>query len=578
MTFRARPVVKRTQKPNWESRDRRNFYLNLGFGLVVLAAVLILAIAVAINYYNEHLASVGSVDGQSITRDDFRQRGTIEQWRLDEAGRRIQTLLVAGRLTQAQADLQKQYLQQQAQQIGTFVLERIIDSRILAKLAPAEGVTVTDTDIDARLIEEATTKEERHAWQIEVKPQVDGGASAPTTAQVEAARAKITQALADIEGGKSWDDIAKTVSTDTSTAAQAGDLGWLSANDSQADEAFLKALFAAQVNSPTEVMQGADGIFRIGRVTEIAPESVDSAYTAKIVNDGIDLAKYRAVVATDLLRTKIEDKLVADATKPAPQRDVSEIYLSQTTVDLPPEAVKVRHILFSPNDDPNAAQSGSIPADDPAWAKAKADADAAYARLQADISQFDTIARAQSDEQSARGPDGSGGVLDSYVTATSGYVPEFSKPILDAKPVDGQLLPLIKTAFGYHIVQVMSHKPDLAQIKSRVDAGADFGSIAHDISEGQEASKGGTLGWIARGQLQKELIDAIFAAPVGTTSQVVTIAGDGAYLFKVTAEEQRTPEGRQLDEIRSRIFSDWYDPKKAAIKVERDPALTSSSG
>ena len=143
MTFRARPVVKRTQKPNWESRDRRNFYLNLGFGLVVLAAVLILAIAVAINYYNEHLASVGSVDGQSITRDDFRQRGTIEQWRLDEAGRRIQTLLVAGRLTQAQADLQKQYLQQQAQQIGTFVLERIIDSRILAKLAPAEGVTVT---------------------------------------------------------------------------------------------------------------------------------------------------------------------------------------------------------------------------------------------------------------------------------------------------------------------------------------------------------------------------------------------------------------------------------------------------
>jgi parvulin-like peptidyl-prolyl isomerase len=578
MTLRARPVVKRTQKPNWESRDRRNFYLNLGFGLVVLAAVLILAIAVAVNYYNEHLASVGSVDGQSITRDDLRQRGTIEQWRLDEAGRRIQTLLVAGRLTQAQADLQKQYLQQQTQQLGAFVLERIIDSRILAKLAPAEGVTVTDADIDARLIEEATTKEERHAWQIEVKPELDSGASAPTSAQVEAARARITQALTDIKAGKAWDDIAKTVSTDTSTAAQAGDLGWLSANDSQADEAFLKALFAAQVNTPTDVMQGADGIFRIGRVTEIAPESVDTAYTAKITNDGIDLARYRAVVATDLLRTKIEDKLMVDAAKPAPQREVSEIYLSQATVDLPPEAVKVRHILFSPNDDPTAAQSGSIPADDPAWAKAKADADAVYAQLQADISQFDAIARAQSDEQSARGPSGSGGVLDAYVSATSGYVPEFSKPILDAKPVDGQLLPPIKTDFGYHVVQILSHKPDLAQIKTRVDGGADFATIAGDVSEGQEASKGGALGWIARGQLQKELIDAIFAAPVGKTSEVVTIAGDGAYLFKVSAEEQRTPEGRQLDEIRTRVFSDWYDPKKAAVKVERDPALTGSSG
>jgi parvulin-like peptidyl-prolyl isomerase len=140
------------------------------------------------------------------------------------------------------------------------------------------------------------------------------------------------------------------------------------------------------------------------------------------------------------------------------------------------------------------------------------------------------------------------------------------------------LLPPIKTAFGYHVVQVLSHKPDLAQIKTRVDSGADFATIARDVSEGQEASKGGQLGWIARGQLQKELIDAIFAAPIGKTSEVVTVAGDGAYLFKITAEEQRTPEGRQLDDIRSRVFSDWYDPKKAAVKVERDPSLDSSSG
>ncbi|MGH2393836.1 MAG: hypothetical protein ACRDGH_10140, partial [Candidatus Limnocylindria bacterium] len=84
MTFRAKPVVKRAQKPSWESRDRRNFYLNLGFGLVVLAAVLMLAVAVAFNYYNEHLATVGSISGQAITRDDLRDRYIIETWRLDE--------------------------------------------------------------------------------------------------------------------------------------------------------------------------------------------------------------------------------------------------------------------------------------------------------------------------------------------------------------------------------------------------------------------------------------------------------------------------------------------------------------
>ncbi len=69
MTFKAKPVVKRAQRPAWEGQDRRNFFLNIGFGIVVLAAVTILVIAGALTWYDEHLASVGSVDGQSITKD-----------------------------------------------------------------------------------------------------------------------------------------------------------------------------------------------------------------------------------------------------------------------------------------------------------------------------------------------------------------------------------------------------------------------------------------------------------------------------------------------------------------------------
>ena len=55
MTFRARPVVQRAKKPTWESRDRRNLFLNLGFGLAVVAALLILVVAVGWWYYNDHL-------------------------------------------------------------------------------------------------------------------------------------------------------------------------------------------------------------------------------------------------------------------------------------------------------------------------------------------------------------------------------------------------------------------------------------------------------------------------------------------------------------------------------------------
>jgi parvulin-like peptidyl-prolyl isomerase len=578
MTFRARPIVKRIPRPSWDSRDRRNFYLNLGFGLAVLAALVILGVAVALSYYNDHLASVGSVDGQSITKDELRERSEIEAWRLEIAARRINTQAAAGRLTQAQAEAQTQLVDQQRQQILPFSLERIIDNRIQAKLATDEGITVSDADIDARLVEEATIPEARHAWQIEVEPVVDSGAAEPTAEQIAAARATIDKALADIRDGSSWEDVARTVSTDTATAPQAGDLGWLTKDDQQTDEAFLTALFAGEANTPTDIVEGEDGVFRIGRVTQITAESVDDAYTETIVNDGLDLAKYRAVVHGDVIRTKLEDKLVADAMKPAPQRDTSQIYLSQATVDLPDEAVKVRHILFSPKDDPSAASNGDIPDDDPSWGQAKLDADAAYARLQGDVEAFDALAREVSDEESALGPDGTGGVLDAYVSSDGNYVPTFSQPILDAKPADGQLLAPIKTEFGYHVVQVISHAPDLATIKQQVDGGAEFAAIARQLSEGPEANQGGALGWIARGQLDAALIDAIFTAPIGKTSEVVTVQDDGQYLFRVNAEEERTAEGRQLDEIRTRLFGDWYQPKKDALVITRDETISGSAG
>ena len=73
MTFRAKPVVKRAHRPAWETQDRRNFYLNLGFGLIVVLAVVILGVAAGLTYYNDHLASVGSVDGQSITKDELQR-------------------------------------------------------------------------------------------------------------------------------------------------------------------------------------------------------------------------------------------------------------------------------------------------------------------------------------------------------------------------------------------------------------------------------------------------------------------------------------------------------------------------
>jgi len=578
MTFRAKPVVRRSRNP-LDSPDRRTLLTNVAFALVIVAAVGILLVAFLFNYYSEHLAPVGSVAGQTITRDELSDRIEIEGWRLREQERRIQNLVATGRLTQGQAQSALSVLQSQAQNLQGLALERIIDNRIQANLATEEGITVTDADIDAKLVEEATTPAGRHLWVIEVKPAITDGEVASTPAQIAEARAKATDARADIEGGQKWEDVAKTVSTDVATRDQGGDLGWVAEDDRSLDEALVAAAYELEANGMTDVIEGEDGIFRIGRVTEIQDVKVDELFQTKMQNEGVDVAKYREVVRGDVVRTKLEEKVVAEVSKPGPQRRVAELFIPTGDIEVPQTAVKVRHILYAPDDTVPSSGASPLPTDDPAWTKAQEEAQAAYDKLAADPKLFDEMARAESDETLALGTTGSGGKLPGYVTPDSNLVPEFIEAVTKPGLTDGQVLEPFRTDFGWHVVQIMYHPPDRAEmdkLKQQADSGADFAQLARDFSEDRATSgSGGDIGWIARGQLDKRYVDAIFAAPVGKTSDIVLIADgnqeeDGLHLFKVSEEEERTPEGRQLDDLKANAFGDWYAEKKDALESSID--------
>jgi parvulin-like peptidyl-prolyl isomerase len=578
MTFKAKPVVKRAQRPSIDSHARRNLYLNIGFGLVTVAAVVILLVAAGLSWYNDHLASVGSVNGQSITKDEYADRYAIESWRLDQVEQAIRTEVAAGHLTDTQGQGQLQSVSQARQNLASDTLERLIDNRLQASLAAEAGITVTPADVDARLIKEATTPETRHAWVIEVQPETDAGAIEPTPAQKAAAKAKADAALKDLQGGKAWETVAQAVSTDASTSPKSGDLGWIRSTDTQLDAEFQKALFAAAANAPTAVVEGADGIYRIGRVTEIAPETVDTEYQSKLTTAGIDLAKYRQVVQGDVIHQKLSDKIVADVTGPGPQRHVQEIYIQQPSTLPGADAIKVRHILYSPKDDPSGA--AALDPNDPAWKAAKDEADATYQKLQADPSLFDSIARTQSDETSDRGETGTGGKLP-YFDSSSQVDAAFKAAILKPGLQPGQILEPVKSAFGWHVIQVMYRPPDLEWLnglRTKADGGADFATLARDNSEAKSAGKGGDEGWIAKGQLNASLEAGIFGTPIGSVSSVIAVPNDGIYLFKVLAEETRTPEGQQLDTIKSSAFSNWYTQKKDAAQITRDPTISGTSG
>jgi parvulin-like peptidyl-prolyl isomerase len=573
MTLRAKPVVRGAGRSGWNSGDRRTFYLNLGFAIAIAVSVLLFLGYAGWSWYDDHFGSAATVDGTTITKDQLRTRFAIEEFRIKYTENRIRTLQTAGRLSEANAAQQLQFLEQRRNSLGSLALERLIDVTIQARLGSEASIAVSEADIDAQLLEEATTDEERHSWVIEVEPEANADTGEPGSAEKAAARVTAAAALADIRGGKSWEDVAKTVSTSAS-AAQDGDLGWLPL-ESGYDEPFMTAVFAIGQNELTEVVEGDDGVFRIGRVTEIAPASVDSTFQFQLEEEGIKLADYREAVRSDLIRIKLDEKVVADLSAPSLQRHVLQIFLREAT---PPEgAVKVRHILYSPKDDP--AGAGELPETDPAWAAAEAEAKAAYEALQADPTKFDEMARKESDEGTAT----TSGGKQPFYDPTSSIDEAFANAIFAEGLQPGDLIPPFKSAFGWHVVQFMRPYGEgqdkwLQAVRQQALDGADFAQLATDQGEGEEAADGGDVGWIAKGQLDDQLREAaIFDTPVGDLTAVIATAGDGVYLYKVLAEEVREPTKEQIAIFEDSGFSDWYTAKKAEAKITYSGAAATTT-
>lgn len=578
MTLRARPSGNRSR--TWDERDRRSFLLNIGFGLTVVVAILLLGVAFGAKWYSDHLSPAATVNGESISKDAYQTQLKINSFRIGYQQARLRTLLTAQRIRTSDYENRISVLDQRTQQANVIALEQLIDGRILQQLAPGEGVTVSDADVDAQVTKEATTPELRHAWMIAIEPTLAAGETTATDAEKAVAKAAADKALADLKAGKDWDTIAKSVSTDTSKD-QAGDLGFLDKN-AGLEQPFVDALFQAPANTPTSVILGEDGIYRIGRVTEIAPPVVDSTLETQVTSAGVSMADFRAALSLEVLRTKLNDAVVARILAPGPQRHVEEIYLaadidpstgSPTGKEALAGAVKIRHILYSPNGDAQAA--ASLAPDDAAWTAAQDKANATYQKLLADPSLFPEIAKSESNDA---GSASRGGKY--WFTKDDGLLQPFADAIFKAGLTPGQLLAPVKTEAGWHVIQILHFAPDTdwaAKLKAEADAGTDFAKLARDNSDSADASKGGDMGWVAKGQLQQALEDAIFATKVGGISEPVSIDGDGVYLFKVTEEQTKAPDADQKAAIESSAFSTWYQQKKADFTITRDPSISSAT-
>lgn len=574
MTFRAKPVVKRTHRPNWEADHRRNIYLNIGFGLVVLAALLILGAAAGASWYGDHWAAIAHVNGVGISKDDLSTRVNIDTYRLNQAEQQLRSLVSKGQMTQTEADSRTSTLEQERANIPSNALSELIDEELQRQLASKMGVSASDQQVSDALVKEATTPETRHVFMITVDP-AKGVTGTPTDTQKAAAKVRAETALSEIQAGQKFADVAKKLSDDTS-ASSGGDLGFIS-SAATIDTDFVAALFKLPANGVTGVMAGADGIYRIGTVTQVVASSVDGQYQQKIQNAGISLDAYKSVVKASVVTTALQDKVVAQlTTSSSSQRHVLEIFeevpQNGFTADQAGtgDEVKVRHILFSPNHLTDPTAISALSANDPAWAAAKKLADDAYTKLKADPSQFATIAEKQSDDTSTGA---NGGDLP-YLTQSE-LDPSFASAVFKAGLKPDEILAPVKSQYGWHVIQFISRRPQAPQRMANVQTAItslkqDFSTVAKEQSNASDAANGGDMGWIAQYQIDPTLEKAIFATSVGQTSTVVTTSA-GLYLFKVIDVQARKPDSTQITALKSTGWTNWYADQKAKASIQQDP-------
>lgn len=555
---------QRVHREDPEERFARRVTL-LFIGLIV-AVVVIVVLAFVYDYYVGHLKPVASVGGTSITRDQWTDRAKVEYQRLVEQEQSIREQISAGTLSPDEANAQLQDIASAKNNVASTSIENLIDLTFKGQLAEKAGLSVADADVDEAIKQEGTTPEARDISIIAVTPEVTGGA--PTPADNQRAFSLIQDAKAALDNGDAFADVAKLFSTDDSKD-DGGKIGFITA-DSTLDPAFVATVFATEKGGITPVIEGDDGTWRIGLVNEIRAGNMDGGFE-QAMRDTVGWDLFRSQVRKEVLAQKLEDKVVADATAgDVDQANVAEILLEADTVTAPSEdegKIRAAHILYSPNDDPSGAQT--LDAADPAWEAARLEAQTAVDQLNkvadADLraKAFATRARNQSDDTTS----GANGGDLGYFTRDM-MVPEFADPLFtdpDLQPND--IVGPVKSAFGYHVILFEDRTPGVQaridEVKAALAAdGADFAAVAKDLSDGAQASIGGDLGWLAKGQMDEAAWTAVTALANGAWTTDAIPEDDGYHFYQLIEQGKRPLDVAQKAILGATVFDDWYAPQK----------------
>ena len=565
MTIRQRQQA-RSRRRNWfQGEDRHNFLVTALFVAVIGFGLLLLVGAVAVAFYNDNLRPVGRVGSVELGPGIVRERAALLRNRIDLEERRITPAITDGEIDPTLAQQRLSELRQQREEIGVVAIEGLIDTIYQSQLAAERGITVSEEEVDARLADEVATAERRRVQAIFVEPQAEDEEAGPSLGERREALERAEQALAELESGADFAEVAREYSTDES-ASSGGDLGVISAL-APVDEHWTDEVFELPEGGTTGVVAGADGIYRIGRVTEILPRNEEPGRRTALLRD-LSEERYREFVRYELAAEKLQDDIVSEAVDaPVDQIRLAHIYIEGATdaddEDSAGDEIHYSEIAYAPND--SLEDAPDLAEDDPAWELAQQEAQEAYDELQAITDPDERAERftelaADSDAPSAE-DGGDAGFLTRDITPTA-----VGDALFDAHHEDGDLTGPVRADAAYYVLLFHERRGSAADrlagvTEALAEPDADFAAIAAQYSDGENAEEGGELGWFTRDMLNPTIAEDIFELSSGEVTDPIDL-GDGTYFFTALERAERPLDANQLTDVRENAFERWYAPLK----------------
>ena len=586
MTFRP-PVTKPQRRRSQQSGHRRSLYLNIAFGAATVASVALLAGVLLGNYYADHWAPVSSVNGSAISKDALRDRAAVNMARYERQIQNFQTMRNQAAITSDEYASVSSTLtsKQDGQTLYSEALSQLQGDIVVSQYADKNGIRISDSDVDAQIADDATLEEMRHVKIIGVDAKATPPATVATATEIAAARTQAEKYLADLKNAKAWDDVYAASTAEGSVGAEGtntGDLGLVTRETLNLDPTMADAVFAmAKEGDYSAVFEGEDGIFRIATVTKIMASYKDAGW-ADAVGKSSSGDAYRSAARAEALRTAVRKTIEAKyVTGPSLARRVQEIAISPGFGGTGDE-YKLKIMIFAPNH--STTDAANVAVDDPAWTEAKKRADQAYADVQKDPTKFATLAKdtAVNDDQMFGAQGGnvpwiSGDVIyDGGAGGTTINMPALRAAVSVEGMTPGLIAPIKEPSMGYVVTVLQGTRPSPATRIATAQLLMAMGSMSFEkavatYSESSDATKNGDMGWIYRYLLPPEMEQAVFGTPVGGVSRTVQ-ASSGLWIFKVTAEETRTPEALDQAKLKTSAWKAWLSEQTAAANVWVDQA------